>query len=94
MKYILIFVCFFLNEIYVLLHAVLVISLLSGANLVAAQLRSLFDYPASALSLSDLEGQEAELSNVQTSRYSIVSVVVFFYLFLALSPLLNVSIDM
>lgn len=47
----------------------LVISLLSGANLVAGQLRSLFDYPASALSLSDLEGQEAELSNVQTSRY-------------------------
>lgn len=46
------------------------ISLLCGANLVTAQLRSLFDYPASALSVSDLEGQEAELLNVQTSRYS------------------------
>lgn len=54
-------------------HLVLLSSLLMIANSdgtsPAVHHRTLFDYPSDALSVNDLEGQEAELiSNVQKSR--------------------------
>lgn len=54
-------------------HLVLISSLLMIANSdggsPATQYRTLFDFPSDALSVNDLEGQEAELlPNVQQSR--------------------------
>lgn len=60
--------CFIFLLILVLISSLLMIANSDGIS-PATQYRTLFEFPSDALSVNDLEGQEAELlPSVQTSR--------------------------